>query len=124
MSTTVCLKSTRHGVNSVRGLLLHHDNARAHTAAVTLDFLAANDVQLVTHPPYSPDLAPCDWFLFPSVKRQSKGKQFQNAVNARAFIEGVILDLTQSTKSGVIDSWFERMVKCVQAEGGFFQKLE
>ena len=32
------------------------------TAAVTLDFLAASDVLLVTHPPYSPDLAPCDWF--------------------------------------------------------------
>ena len=44
----------------VRGLLLHHDNASAHTAAVTLDFLAASDVQLVTHPPYSPDFAPCD----------------------------------------------------------------
>ena len=34
----------------VRGLLLHHDNASAYTAAVTLDFLATSDVQLVTHP--------------------------------------------------------------------------
>ena len=38
-----------------RGLLLHHDNASADTAAVALDFLATNDVQLVVHPPYSPD---------------------------------------------------------------------
>ena len=108
----------------VRGLPLHHDNARADTAAVTLDFLVASDVQLVIHPPYSPDLAPCDWFLFPSVKRQLKGKQFQNAEDARAFIEGVIFDIPQSTWSGVIDRWFERMVKCVQAEGGFLEKLE
>ena len=42
----------------VRGLLFHHDNASAYTAAVTLDFLAANDVRMVTHPPYSLDLAP------------------------------------------------------------------
>ena len=35
----------------VRGLLLRHDNASAHTAAVTLDFLIASDVQMVTHPP-------------------------------------------------------------------------
>ena len=101
----------------VRGLLLHHDNASAHTAAKTLDFLAANDVQLVTHPPYSPDLAPCDWLLAPSVKRQLKGKQFQNAEDARAFFEGVIFDIPQSIWSGVIDSWFEKMVKCVQTEG-------
>ena len=87
-----------------RGLLLHHDNASAHTAAVTLDFLAAIDVQLVTHQPYSPDFAPCDWFLFPSIKRQLKGKQFQNAEDAQAFFEGVILDIPQSAWSGVIDS--------------------
>ena len=68
---------TRRNRTGVRGLLLHHDNASVHTAAVTLDFLTASDVQLVTHPPYSPDLAPCDWFLFPSAKRQLKGKQFQ-----------------------------------------------
>ena len=116
-----CRRCPRTGVC---GLLLHHDNASVHTAAVTLDFLAASDVQLVTHPPYSSDLVPCDWFLFPSVKRQLKGKQFQNAEDARAFFEGVILDIPQSTWSGVIDSWFERMVKCVQAEGDFFEELE
>ena len=55
-------------------LLLHHDNAREDTTAVTLDFVAASDVHLVTHPLYSPDLAPCDWFMFPSVKWQLKGK--------------------------------------------------
>ena len=72
----------------IRGLLLHHDNVSADTAAITLDFLAASDVHLVIHPPYSPDLAPSDWFLFPSVKRQLKGKTFQNAEDAQAFIEG------------------------------------
>ena len=108
----------------VRGLLLHHDDASAHTAAVTLDFLAASNVQLVTHPPSSPDLAPCDRFLVPSAKRQLKGKQFQNAEDARAFFEGVILDIPQSTWSGVTDSWFERTVKCIQAEGGLFEKPE
>ena len=51
----------------VRGLLLHHDNASEHTAAVTLDCLAAYDVQLAIHPPYPPDLAPCEWFLFSSI---------------------------------------------------------
>ena len=107
-----------------RGHLFHHDNASADTAAVNLDFLAANDARPVTRLPYSPDLAPCNWFLSPSVKRQLKGKQIQDVEDARAFFEGVILDIPQSSWSGVIDSWFERMVKCVQAEGGFFEKLE
>ncbi|UYV73814.1 hypothetical protein LAZ67_11000993 [Cordylochernes scorpioides] len=44
-------------------LQCHHDNARSHTSAQTFDFLANSGVQLVTHPPYSPDLAPCDFFI-------------------------------------------------------------
>ena len=68
--------------------------------------------------------AACDLFLFASVKRQLNRKQFQNAEDARAFIEGVILDIPQSTWWVVIDNWFERMIKCVQAEGDFFEKLE
>ena len=46
-----------------------------------------------------------------------KGKQFQNAEAARAFFEGVIFGIPQSTWSDAIDSWFERMIKRVQAEG-------
>ena len=114
-----CKRRPRTGI---RGLLLHHDNASVHTAAVTLDFVVANDFQLVIRPPYSPDLAPCDWFLFYYVKWQLKAKQFQNVEDARAFIEGVILDIPQSAWSCVINSWFERMVKCVQAEGSFLKK--
>ena len=61
--------SKRRPRTGTRGLLLHHDNASAHTAAATLDYLQENNVQLVTHPPYSPDLAPCDFFLFPQIKK-------------------------------------------------------
>ena len=50
-----------------------------------------------------------------------KGKQFQNAEDARAFFEGVIFDIPQSTWSSAIESWFERMVKCVQGEGVSFK---
>ena len=56
------------------------------------------------------------------MKRQPKGKQFQNTEDARAFFEDVIFYLPLSAWSGVIDSWFQRMVMCVQAEGGFFKK--
>ena len=61
----------------IRGLLLHRESASADTAAVTLDFLVANDFQLVTYPPYSPDLAPCNRFLFPSVKWHWRESSFR-----------------------------------------------
>ena len=66
--------NARRSNNGTRGLLLLHDHASAHIATATLDYLEANRVQLVTQTPYSPGLAPCDFFLFPQVKRQLKGK--------------------------------------------------
>ena len=45
--------------------LLHHDNAPSHTA---VRFWRKTNLLLSPHPPYSPDLAPCDFFLFPKMK--------------------------------------------------------
>jgi len=45
--------------------ILHHDNAPAHDALRVCKFLAKNSITKMDHPPYSPDLAPCDFWLFP-----------------------------------------------------------
>jgi histone-lysine N-methyltransferase SETMAR len=51
----------------------HWDNAPVHTAAVVQEWLAAHGVQVIRHPPYSPDLAPADFFLFRGVKEKLTG---------------------------------------------------
>ncbi|UYV78223.1 HSP90AB1 [Cordylochernes scorpioides] len=56
--------------------LLHHDNAPAHTLLLVRDFLAKNNTLMMPQPPYSPDLAPCDFFLFPKLKRPMKGRRY------------------------------------------------
>ena len=57
---------------------LHHDNAPAHTAHLVPQFLAKHGVPQVGQPSYSPDMAPCDFFLFPKIKSQLKGRRFQD----------------------------------------------
>jgi histone-lysine N-methyltransferase SETMAR len=52
----------------------HWDNAPVHTAAVVKDWMVARDFRLIDHPLYSPDLAPANFFLFPTIKRQLAGK--------------------------------------------------
>ena len=49
--------------------LLHHDNAPAHRAGRTADFLDKMGIQVLGHPAYSPDLAPCDFSLFLYIKQ-------------------------------------------------------
>ena len=54
---------------------LHHNDAPAHTAFSVQQFLAKN-MTVIPHPPYSPELPPCNSFLFPLMKGQMKGKCF------------------------------------------------
>ena len=48
---------------------LLHDNASTHKCEVVKSFLASEKVEVLNHPPYSPDLSPCDFFLFPRLKK-------------------------------------------------------
>ena len=59
-----------------RSFWLHMDNASPHTALETRRFLLQTGTQVVPHPPYSPDLAPNDFFFYPQVKRELKGRRF------------------------------------------------
>ena len=43
---------------------------------LTRRFLTNNNMTVVPHPPYSPNLAPCDFFLFPKMKMKLKGRRF------------------------------------------------
>jgi transposase len=53
--------------------LLLHDSARPHTARATIDVLETLKFEVLSHPPYSPDLAPSDFHFFPHLKRDLKG---------------------------------------------------
>ena len=57
---------------------LHHDNAPAHSAHVIHAFLAKNSMLLVRRTPYFPDLARCDFWLFPKLKTILKGRRFHS----------------------------------------------
>jgi histone-lysine N-methyltransferase SETMAR len=52
--------------------LLHHD-VPAHTFLKTTKFVRNNNIVIIPHPPYSPDLDPCDFTLFPKLKMKLKG---------------------------------------------------
>ena len=55
----------------------HHDNASTHASCLMQRFLAKHQTTQVTQPHYSPNLAPCNFGLFPKLKSPLKGKIFQ-----------------------------------------------
>lgn len=58
------IRRTRPQMWADKSFVLHHDNAPAHTSLIVRGFLASTNFTAINHPPYSPDLAPCDFFCF------------------------------------------------------------
>ena len=58
------------------GVHLLHDNASSHKCEVVKSFLASEKVKVLNHPHYSPDLSPCDFFLFPRLKKMLSGNKY------------------------------------------------
>ena len=49
----------------------HQDNAPVHNSILVTDYLTKMGIKTVPHPPYCPDLAPCDFWLFPKLKKKT-----------------------------------------------------
>jgi histone-lysine N-methyltransferase SETMAR len=61
--------------------IMHHDNALPHDALAVWEFLAKKSIMKLDHPPYSPDLDPCDFWLFPKLKTAFKGHRFSDTAD-------------------------------------------
>ena len=68
----------KHGRKLSKGILLQQDNARVHTCKIAMDAVEQNGYKLILHPAYSPDLAPSDYFLFPNLKKDIRGRHFRS----------------------------------------------
>ena len=55
----------------------HHNNTPTHASHLMQRFLAKHQITQVTQPPYSPELLPCDFWIFPKLKSPLKRKRFQ-----------------------------------------------
>lgn len=123
--TTICLPSIVGELRKNkpnRRIILHHDNASAHTARKTIDYLDGEKVELLDHPPYSPDLSPNDFFTFPKIKDKLRGQRFQTPGEAVEAYKMAILSTPTSEFNKCFNDWFERMEKCIKFKGEYFEK--
>ena len=60
------------------GILLHHDKAPSHNSRIVMDTSQQTRYRLLPHPPYSPDLAICDFWLFPNLKNRLRGNKYES----------------------------------------------
>ncbi|UYV64971.1 hypothetical protein LAZ67_3002608 [Cordylochernes scorpioides] len=96
---------------------LHHDNATSHTAFIITNFLARSNNPVIPHPPYSPDLAPCDLFLFPRLKREMKGKHWETVENIQHHVTTFLRSIPVEEFQDAFQAWQTRLRKCIDGRG-------
>ncbi|KAG4070573.1 hypothetical protein HA402_011960, partial [Bradysia odoriphaga] len=110
--TTICLQQVFVEIrktNRRRRITLHHDNASSHASAQTSEFLSTNKIELMGHPPYSPDLAPNDFFLFLTIKKKLRGQRFATPEDAVDAFKTHVLKILHSDWEKCFSDWFKRM---------------
>ena len=97
-------------------LFLHVDNARVHTSFKATEFLESLPFIKFPHPPYSPDIAPCDFFLFGYLKRKlaMDGIHASDITNV---VRKYLLEIDSEVYLHVYDHWYDRL-KWVASHGG------
>jgi transposase len=101
--------------------VLHHDNAPAHSSFLVRNFLAKNKMTVVPQPPYSPDLAPADFFLFPKLKSALKGCRFDTFDEIQKKSKKGLLAIPKEAFQKVFQSWKKSWKQCVASEGNYFE---
>ncbi len=100
---------------------LQQDNAPAHTAILTIAYFGEHDIDLLNHPPYSPDLAPCDYFMFPTLKATLRGRRFQNIDDLQNAVKQELRKMSRDKIRASILGMETRWRKCISVEGQYFE---
>ncbi len=104
-----------------RSFLLHHDNASPHTSDYTMKFIKKWNFNLLEHPPNSPDLAPCDFAIFPLLKSRLRSIHFQNLQKLKDEARDTLMSLPKSVFDDALHDMVLRWQKCEAVNGVYFE---
>ena len=88
-----------------------------HNSILVTDYLTKMGIKTVPHCPYSPDLFPCDFWLFSKLR----GRRYETFEEMKEPVMKVIDMLTQEDFHEAFQNLLERYNKCIAAEGDYFK---
>ena len=95
----------------------YRDNAPVHNPILVTDYLTKMGIKTADHPPYSPDIAPCDFWIFPKLR----GCRYETIKEMKEAVRKVIDTLTQEDFHGALKKLLERYNKRIAAGGVCFE---
>lgn len=101
--------------------LLQHDNARPHTSNATNEAIERLGFHVLPHPPYSPDLAPSDFYLFRHLKKVLKGTRYSSGVELKAAVASFFCNQTPEFYETGIRKLISRWIRCIELDGDYVE---
>ena len=111
---------TRTGVS---GIKLLHDNALADKYATVQEYLEESGLFFFDHPPYSPDLSPCDFWLFPRLKEMLAGHRFESSCGIGSAVYQCLQHIPKEDYQAAFRKWVDQCKMCEEADGSYFEGL-
>ena len=99
----------------------HQDNTPVHNFILVTDYLTKMGIKTVPQPPYSPNFAPCDFWLFPNIKEKLRGCRYETIEEMKEAVSKVHDTLTKEDFHGAFQKLLERYNKCTAAGGDYFE---
>lgn len=107
--------------SGVKGIKLLHDNAKPHVASEVKTFLKEEGINVMPHPPYSPDLSPCDFWLFDYIKRNLEDQTDEDSLFKA--VTKIVKNISEKEYKKTFDRLVERMQLCIDNKGEYFEHL-
>jgi transposase len=101
--------------------MLQHDNVPSHSSLLVRDFLAKHATTVLPQPPYSPDLAPADFFLFPKLKSTLKGRHFESIEAIKTNSLAHLHSIPKTAFQECFRTLKKRWQRCIQSRGEYFE---
>ena len=105
-----------------KGVFLLHDNAPAHSFVVACPAARECGYEILPHPPYSPDLASSDFFLFPQLKSTLQGRRFDSDNDVIVSTEEYFSSKNRGFYKDDIRKVKGDWEKCVTLAGSYIEK--
>jgi len=116
------IREKRPSLQKKKKIIFHQDNAPTHKSVLAVVKLRDLHNELLQNPPYSPDLAPSGFCLFPKLKLFLAGQRFSLNKVAIADAEGYFADLTKNHYRDRIMTLEHRWNKCISLKGDYVEK--
>ena len=107
--------------SGTHGLKLLDDNARPHRHSAVYEYVRSHGIQTIDHPPYSPDLAPCDFWLFDHIK--SRLGDEEDSESLAKSVTKILNNTDKKEYRKAFERYVERLQLCIETEGDYFEHI-